>query len=504
MGFHLPSPKDAWHAVGHVATSAEHAVGHAATSAQHTAGHITTSAEHGAASLFRGAMDDARSGGHFLAHAASSGANLVKTGVNKVDAAKDKVGSLVDSAEKGWESTGDHCRAWARQHWGVAGQVLSDASGFGQGQVKAVYGAAKGLVQLEDGVESLANPLEWAANPEANRARLKSVGTTTTTALKVGTVGGWLSDPKGNTQMVSHLWHSASTSFEKDPSKVIGEVFGTVGTMVIPGGGEAAAAGDAARAAEVAGDAGKLADAGRAVTTASRGAESAGLLGDAGKGTTVAGEVTRGATATEDAASGAMSAESIANELLAITNPAIERYTSRAVEAINKFADKGAESINKFVDRGAFKATDDAPPTQRPPTAPEADAAPRTQAPATTPDAAPPARPPTTAPATAQTERKFDVEELFGAVGDISDFVGVDTANAAPLSTLERINTGSDVVGLGATGGRLVVTGLRATHLNGGLRQTAAVEMLLARDAVRHPFTFLKNFMSGFLPFPKS
>src|SRR5262249_48487562 len=166
----------------------------------------------------------------------------------------------------------------------------------------SLYGAGKGLVQLADGVQSLANPLEWAANPDANIARLKSGAQTVETLGKIASLAeptSWITDPKGNAQLAGALWHSASTSFHDDPAKFIGNAVGTVGTFFIPGGGEAAVAGDAGRAAAVLNDVGKVADVAKLadvadvaqVTNAADAANAAGRLGGLAEDAGVAGRV---------------------------------------------------------------------------------------------------------------------------------------------------------------------------------------------------------------------
>jgi hypothetical protein len=219
--------------------------------------------------------------GHDIAHAAGNGykaasdawnsavedakaaANVVGTVVRDADAKKEQIGAWIDSKEQQLEHKVDDGRAWLREHGGVAGKLASDQIGLVEGVGTSLYDAGKGIVKLADGVNSLTNPLEWAANPGANIARLKSGVQTVETLGKIANLAqptSWLADPKGNAQLAGALWHSASTSFHDDPAKFIGNAVGTVGTFFIPGGGEAAVAGDAGRAAAVLNDVGKVAD----------------------------------------------------------------------------------------------------------------------------------------------------------------------------------------------------------------------------------------------------
>jgi hypothetical protein len=165
-------------------------------------------------------------------------ANSVQTAVRTVDAAKEQFGQSIDAAKQSLENQVDDVRAGLRQHGSVAGQVLSGAIGFTEGLGDSLYDAGKGLVQLANGAASLTSPVEWAADPQANIARLKSAGSAVETLGRLANLAnpnGWLADPQGNAQLAGALWHSAATSFDQDPSKFTGNVIGTIGTMLIPG-----------------------------------------------------------------------------------------------------------------------------------------------------------------------------------------------------------------------------------------------------------------------------
>src|SRR5215831_82804 len=209
---------------------------------------------------------------------AKASANVVGTAVQDADAIKEQIGSWIDSKEQQLENKVDEGRAWLRQKGGVAGQVASDQIGLVEGVGTSLYGAGKGLVQLADGVQSLTNPLEWAANPGANIARLKSGVQTVETLGKVANLAqptSWITDPKGNAQLAGALWHSAATSFNNDPAKFIGNAAGTIGTMFIPGADVAGVVGDVGKAAAITGDVGKA--------TA--------ITGDVGKAAAITGDV---------------------------------------------------------------------------------------------------------------------------------------------------------------------------------------------------------------------
>lgn len=221
---------------------------------------------------------------------AKSGANAVATVVRDADAKKEQIGAWIDSKEQQLEHKVDEGRAWLRQNGGVAGQVASAQIGLVEGVATSVYDAGKGIVQLADGVTSLTNPLEWAANPDANIARLKSAGQTVETLGKIANLAqptSWITDPKGNAQLAGALWDSAATSFNKDPAKFVGNAAGTVALFFIPGG-EGAAVADTGRAATVLNDVGKvadvakLADVGKTAETANTVGRLGGLAEDAG------------------------------------------------------------------------------------------------------------------------------------------------------------------------------------------------------------------------------
>jgi hypothetical protein len=221
---------------------------------------------------------------------AKAGAHVVATVVRDADEKKQQIGAWIDSKQQQLEHKVDEGRAWLRENGGVAGQVASAQIGLVEGVATSVYGAGKGIVQLADGAASLANPLEWAANPDANLARLKSAGHTVESLGKIANLAqptSWISDPKGNAQLAGALWDSAATSFNKDPAKFVGNAAGTVGMFFIPGG-QGAAVADTGRAATVLNDVGKvvdvakLADVGKTAETATTAGRIGGLAEDVG------------------------------------------------------------------------------------------------------------------------------------------------------------------------------------------------------------------------------
>jgi len=193
--------------------------------------------------------------------------DAVQTSVRDSDAAKEQLGQSIDSTEKFLENKVDDGRAWLRQHGGPIGQNISDQIGLLEGGNLSVYDAGKGLVQLADGANSLANPLEWAANPQANIARIKSAASSVKTLGELANPFGWLLHPQETARLTGALWHSAATSFEKDPAKFTGNVAGTVAMTVVPVGGEVAAVADAARVLKLLNEASDIA---KTVENASR------------------------------------------------------------------------------------------------------------------------------------------------------------------------------------------------------------------------------------------
>jgi hypothetical protein len=239
---------------------------------------------------------------------AKSGANAVATVVRDVDTKKQQIGAWIDSKEQQLEHKVDEGRAWLRENGGVAGKVASDQIGLVEGVGTSLYDAGKGIVKLADGVNSLTNPLEWAANPGANVARLKSAGEAVESLGKIANLTqptSWIADPKGNARLAGALWDSAATSFNKDPAKFVGNAAGTIGLFFVPGG-EAAAVGDVGKAAAITGDIGRATaitgDVGKAAAITGDVGKAAAVTGDVGKATAVTGDVGKAAAVTEDTA----------------------------------------------------------------------------------------------------------------------------------------------------------------------------------------------------------
>jgi hypothetical protein len=238
--------------------------------------------------------------------AAKAGANAVGTAVRDSDAETARVGAWFDSGEQYAVDKINDGRAWLRQHGGVAGKVASDYIGFEEGVGESVYGAAKGLVQLGYEAQALSNPLEWAANPDANIARVKSAISSAEGLGKIANLvdnpTSWITNPEGNAQLATALWHSTVTSFDKDPSEFTGNAAGTIALFFIPG----ADAGDAGRATELAEGAGKFAEAANAGGDTGR---VSGLAGDTGPASDAGGAGGAGGTGGAGGARGADDAE---------------------------------------------------------------------------------------------------------------------------------------------------------------------------------------------------
>jgi hypothetical protein len=227
--------------------------------AEHVGGSMVNDTAHLAEDGYKLATDSnyREQAWHSALNHVKAAANFGKAAIRSVDAAKDQLGSMINSGEQYLEKKVDDGRAWLRQHGGVAGQVLSDQVGFDEGIASSLYGAGKGLVQLADGVSSLTNPVEWAVNPDANIGRIKSA---VNSAESLGKIAGladpanWMADPRGEAQLAGALWNSAKTSFENDPAKFVGNVVGTIGTLAIPGADAAGAVADTAKVTELATD----------------------------------------------------------------------------------------------------------------------------------------------------------------------------------------------------------------------------------------------------------
>ncbi len=218
-------------------------------------------------------------------------ANSVATGVRTVDAAKEQ---WINAGEKYLEKKVDDGRAWLRANGGGVGQAVSDQIGFDEGVAGSVFDAGKGLVQLADGVQSLTNPIEWAANPEANVARIKSTVNTVETLGKLASLAdpaSWMTNSQGNARLAGALWNSAATSFKNDPAKFTGNAVGTIATLFIPGADGAGAVADAAKVTELTTDVGKATAITNDVSKVTT------ITGDATK---VAGDASKAAVAVHD------------------------------------------------------------------------------------------------------------------------------------------------------------------------------------------------------------
>jgi hypothetical protein len=277
--------------------------GDALSLAKNVGGRVVNGAEHLAEDSYKLATD-----GSYREQAWNSALNDVKAAANfgkdairSVDAAKDKLGSAIDSGEQYLENKVDDGRAWLWQHGGVGGEELSDQIGVGEGVARSLYDAGKGVVQIADGASSLMNPLEWAANPDANVDRIKLAANSVKSLGKVASLAdpaSWVTNPKGNEQLASALWNSAATSFKNDPSKFVGNLVGTIGTLAVPGADAAGLAGDAGRAAELARGAEAITqDAGKAVAVTDDTGKVAAITGDAGKTAALPGDAGEAAAA---------------------------------------------------------------------------------------------------------------------------------------------------------------------------------------------------------------
>jgi endonuclease G, mitochondrial len=304
--------------VGHGLSDAGKAVVHGA---EDGAKAVASGAKDGAKAVASGVEDNWKS----AFNDAKAAAGVLGTGVRSLDAAQEQLGSWIDSGEKDLTNKIDEGRAWLRQHGGVVGQMASDQIGFAEGVGESLYSAGKGLVQLANTAGSLASPIEWAANPSANIARLKSTVNTVETLGRISNLANptsWMTNPQGNEQLAGALWHSAATSFEKDPAEFIGNAAGTIGTMFIPGADAAGAAGDAGRVTELATDASKVA--------------------------TITGDVSKAAVVTQDASRAG-----------AITQDASRAITQDASSAITQDASKAGaitDGSRAVVERGLPEA----------------------------------------------------------------------------------------------------------------------------------------------------
>jgi hypothetical protein len=276
--------------------------GDALSFAEHVGGRLVDGTEHLAEDGYKLATD-----GQYREQAWNSAlgdvkavADFGKDAVRSIDAAKDQLGSMIDSGEHYIENKVDDGRAWLRQHGGVVGQTLSDQIGFGEGVAQSLYDAGKGVVQLADGAGSLINPLEWAADPGANIGRIKSAANAIESLGKIASLAdptSWIADPRGEQQLAGALWNSAKTGFQNDPAKFLGNVVGTVGTLAIPGADAAGAVADVGKVTELANGAAITEDIGKATAITEDVGKTAAVTGDAGKAAVVTGDAGKAAAA---------------------------------------------------------------------------------------------------------------------------------------------------------------------------------------------------------------
>ena len=106
--------------------------GDALSFAEHVGGSMVNDTAHLAEDGYKLATDSnyREQAWHSALNHVKAAANFGKAAIRSVDAAKDQLGSMINSGEQYLEKKVDDGRAWLRQHGGVAGQVLSDQVGF--------------------------------------------------------------------------------------------------------------------------------------------------------------------------------------------------------------------------------------------------------------------------------------------------------------------------------------------------------------------------------------
>lgn len=227
-----------------------------------------------------------------------SAVNTIVNDQRAADARTEGVGNWIDSQFNSGVQNVNHERTWLQQNGGVVGQATSAVMGFAEGAAQSLYGMGKGLVQMGYGAASLVNPNEWMANSQGNIQRIQSTVNSVLTLGKIANLanpGSWITNREGNAQLAGALWNSASKSFRSDPANFLGNATATVATFFIPGG-EAGAAADAAKVADVAADTTKVFD------TAQSAADAANTAQDATKAANTAQDATRAGTSAQDAA----------------------------------------------------------------------------------------------------------------------------------------------------------------------------------------------------------
>ena len=187
-------------------------------------------------------------------------AQLPQAEANLANRFSDVLGLDQDSSVRG-------ALAWVAK---ANGQYQSNLLGVTEGGLGAVYDLGKGVVNLAYGADQLLNPLEWAANPDANLSRIKTTVNSVETLGKIASLANttsWITNYNENAQLAGTLWNGISTSFQKDPSKFIGNAGVTAASFFV-GAGEVGVAGDVLKAEQVVQDASKAVNAVHDVTVA--------------------------------------------------------------------------------------------------------------------------------------------------------------------------------------------------------------------------------------------
>jgi hypothetical protein len=162
------------------------------------------------------------------------------------------IGNFIQNTKDWQEGKVDQFRAdlvqFGEDRGGFVGkglaQTVSNYIGFQQGVYNSVWSAGKGIVQLADGLGTVLDPTEWAANPEQNVARVQGALDTIDRISSLSDPASWIMEPQKNLQTVGGLWNGITEDYQRyaakgDWAKFFGHLTGDIAMEFIPGAGQA-------------------------------------------------------------------------------------------------------------------------------------------------------------------------------------------------------------------------------------------------------------------------
>lgn len=173
---------------------------------------------------------------------------------DQIEGIEQRIGSAIDGAVESAEQAVDGFRDGlvnaGEQYGGVVGGTLarnvSNTIGVVEGAGLAIYDMGKGVVQIADGAGKLVSPLQWAARPAENLARLEGVGNAAVAIGDLANPAAWLTRGDANLDTAKALWDGVTEGYQDaaqqgDWAKFAGRGVIDVGSLFI-GVGEVNAA----------------------------------------------------------------------------------------------------------------------------------------------------------------------------------------------------------------------------------------------------------------------